>query len=258
MRRIGLEPLRPLRAPLHGHVPFDGFDTGRKHVETPADEEQIAARDRGARAPLGELAEGGESSHLEVVRKRRSLKAQDLAQVRLRPRRRERSRHPVVRGGMRNHDRPRVRHERVEGRDVQGELVRIRLDHRQFLVGVEPGAAEPREVLETSSDAPRVESRQKVPRGRDDGARVRRGAALAENHGAGARHGTVHDRGEVHVEAEAREGLPGELPRPACGAGARGPREGGRRGQKFAQAVDRSAFLVQKEVSRPELPQARR
>ena len=120
---------------------------------------------------------------------------------------------------------------------------------------VELRAAEPREMLEASADSGRVEAREKL-RGRAlDGGRVIRSGAFSQNQSARGGQAAVDHRSQVHVEAETPERSPREISRRPRQPEPCGTLQRGRRRQHVPEAIDGSALLVEKEKSRPRLPQ---
>ncbi len=232
---------------------------GRVVLQATADEEQVAAGEGRAGAALRDGPEGRKSAHLQVVRKRRAFETEDRAEQDRSHRIRQGGRNAVLARGVGDHDRPRLLHQRVEGSQVQGVLMRIGLQHRQRLVGIEPRAAEAGEVLEAPADALRLQAVEEVSGRLDDPSRLGGRGAFAEDEGAGVRQAPVDDRREVHVEPETGECLPGELSRAARRPRRpRRPPERGGRGQQIAEPVDGPALLVEKEEARAEARGRRR
>jgi hypothetical protein len=145
-------------------------------------------------------------------------------------------------------------HHRAGGVHGSGErsqvslfLLRIDGNERQLLVRIQVRPAEAGEVLDAASDPTGVQPGKELTGGEHDRVGLRRSAAVPENLLGGAREEPIHDRRQVHVEAQARAGLTGEL----AGAARRtalGRRAiAHRRAEEIAEPVHRSALFVDKQ-----------
>ena len=177
-----------------------------------------------------------------------------VAQVHRRPGVGQRGRNAVGPSRVRDHDRASSRHEHVEGRDVERLLVRVGLEHREGLVGVETGAAEAREVLEASADPLRVEAVEEVPGRLDDPRRVRRGARSPSTSppAPGIDRSTTGARSTSKPSRDSAR--PASSPARRAAPGARRLLQRGGRREQVAQAVDGAALLVQEQEARAEVP----